>query len=74
MENYGDVAIQQRIKVVIKRNTGITLQRLACDLLGVRERLHSQPHLVASLGGREKITHLGAKQTKTVSALESTYF
>ena len=29
-----------------------------------KERMHSQPHLVASSGGREKITHLGAKQTK----------
>ena len=49
---------------VIKIYSGLSVLLVITVILGVRERMHSQPHLVASSGGREKIRHLGVKQTK----------
>ena len=49
---------------VIKMHSYLSVMLVINVILGVKERMHSEPHLVASSGGREKITHLGAKQTK----------
>ena len=51
---------------VIKIYNRLSVLLLINVILGVRERVRSQPHLVASSGGREKIKHLGVKQNKTV--------
>ena len=49
---------------VIKIYSRLSVLLLINVILGVRERVRLQPHLVASSGGREKIKHLGVKQTK----------
>ena len=49
---------------VIKIYSRLSVLLLINVILGVRERVRSQPHLVASSGDREKIKHLRAKQTK----------
>ena len=74
---------------VIKMHSGLSVLLVINVIFGVRERMHSQPHLVASSGGREKITR--GKTNKTVGydikcarkylflestclSIESTYF
>ena len=49
---------------VIKMHSGLSVLLVINVILGEKERMHSQPHLVASSGGRGKFTHLGVKQTK----------
>ena len=49
---------------VIKIYSRLSVLLVINVILGVRERMRSQPHLVVSSGGREKNTHLGVKQTQ----------